>query len=222
MGTAVSLEAHLHIDMFTPQNDNVKATQCQLTKDLAEIVLDITVMSGIVFVNAFQFVGPLAEMATKADDLMTVAKESGNYKEAVRAAQKLNLARNSLYYAQWALGEGRKGVSSGQNLADARLNAAGSQLPERERPRMEFPYVKNHGFCGNVFGVIDDNAVAQVDQMVVFINDHLHGLQYIGEQLFNSFFIKQQEEMGDVSLVDIMKAEDWPGDSARSYEGIES
>jgi hypothetical protein len=223
MGTAVGLEAHAAVDGFTPQHDKVRAANCQLAKTVAEMVVDVGIQAGVMGVNLGQFSGALGAMSARADKLMAQAKISNNYKQAVRASQQLNMARNSMYYTQWGTGVGRKGQSAGQQLHDAHYNAKGSQVPEREikEPRLEFPMIKGHGLCGNVFGVIEDNAGAQVDQLVAFVNEQLHGLRYSVEQLFNSLFIKDQGDLGDVALQDIMDLKEWSGESTRFYADLE-
>lgn len=221
MGTAVGLEAHTTIDGYTPQHDKVRAAQCQLAKDTAEMVVDVTIQAGVMAVNAGQFTGVIAVMAIRAERTMEGAKQTGDYKQAVHAAQQLNLARNSMYYTQWTIGQARKGYSAGRKFSDVRYNDRESQLPGREIPRLEFPHIRGHGLCGNVFGVVEDNAGSQVDQLIVFINDQLHGLRYTVEQVFNSLFVKEQEDLGDVALEDIMRIKDWHGQSTRSYEGLE-
>lgn len=221
MGTALGHEAHIIVDSFTPQHSKVKLARCEFAKDVTEMAIDVTIQMGVMSVNAGQFTGALGAMATRAERLMLEAKRKNDYKKAIRAAQQLNLARNSMYYTQWAVGTARKGYKTGQKVSDAHYADKGSKLPEREVPRLEFPLIKGHGMCGNLFNVHEDNASAQVDQLILFIHEQLHALRYTVEQVFNSLFIKEQEDLGDVALEDIMGLEKWEGVPMRSYEGIE-
>lgn len=221
MGSAVALEAHFAVDNFTPQHNSLTQAYCDVAKAVSEIAVDLALQFGVVGVNLGQFTGSFRAMSKAADDLMATAHKTKDYREAVFAAQKLNMARQSMYYTQWATGEARKAAHAAQEVTDAYQHAKGSVIPEREKPRLEFPLIKGYGPCGNIFGVIDDNTHSQVDQLVLFINQHLHGLRYAVEELFNSFFIKDHEDLGDIALQDVMKINNWPGVSTRSYEGLE-
>jgi hypothetical protein len=222
MGSAVALEAHYVVDSFTPQHQSLGAAICDLAKAITEISVDLALQFGVIGVNLGQFTGSLRLMAKKAEDLMANAHVTKDYAKAVFANQKVNLAKQSMYYTQWATGEARKAAHAAQKVTDAHQHAKGSAIPEREKPRLEFPLIQGYGPCGNIFGVVDDNAGSQVDQLVLFINEYLRSLRYTVEELFNSFFVKDNEDLGDIALQDIMRLEDWPGKSARSSGSLEA
>jgi hypothetical protein len=217
----LAVEAHALLMGFTPQHDSVRLASCQFTQDLSQILVDIFIQAGIVGLNLGQFTGAMRTMSETADGLMVQARVTGDYTKAVRAAQRLNLARNSIYYTQWTTGEVRKYQASSKRLGDAIYNAKESVVVGRTPPRLEFPLIKGHDFCGNVFGVIENSSEQQVDEMIKYINTHLDGLRYAISTLFDSLFIKDEDALGDVALRDLMIDIDWDDVSTRDYGDLE-
>jgi hypothetical protein len=217
----LAVEAHALLMGFTPQHDSVRLASCQFTQDLSQILVDIFIQAGIVGLNLGQFTGAMRTMSETADGLMVQARVTGDYGKAVRAAQRLNLARNSVYYTQWTTGEVRKYQASSKRLSDAIYNAKESVVAGRTPPRLEFPLIKGHDFCGNVFGVIENSSEQQVDEMVKYINTHLDGLRYAISTLFDSLFIKDEDTLGEVALRDLMMDIDWDDVSTRDYGDLE-
>ena len=227
MGTVIALEAHSTVNDFTPQHNPVALANCRMVQQTIEMAIDAALQGAVVGLNTAMPAGELRKITAAADDLMKKALETpadtAAMKEAVRAAQKITVLRNSVYYTQWLTGHMRKGQQIAKDISYAHYNAKGTGIPERESgaPRLEFPSVRGHGFCGNVFGVMDDNALSQADQVMGFVSDHMSEVRRLVEQLFNSFFIKDQEDLGDKALEEIMDFEVWSTQSARSYDGVE-
>lgn len=221
--TVVALESHTLVNTFTPGFSRTRDAHCKFAKAVTQVAVDTVIQLGIMSINQGSYGGPLAEMATAAERFAMAAKKLQGNKEmlklAIRAAQKAHLAKNSLYYAQAGIGLSRKGQQAGEDLRNAYYVEKGSKVQPRP-PQLEYPLVKGHGTCGNIFGVIDDTSASQTDHLVTFINMHLLTIGYTIEQLFDSFFIKDAEDLGDLALIEVMKFDGWTGKSTRVYGNV--
>jgi hypothetical protein len=211
------------VKSFSPGYVKTRDAQCQFVKTMAQLAVDILIQVGLVALNQGAYSEALAEMASAAQVFAHAAKVASDNKAlmrlSIKAAQKAHLAKNSLYYTQAAVGLGRKGVQAVDDVRNAHYVDRGSKVPSRDGPpRLEYPLIKAHGMCGNLWGVIDDTSAAQTDQLIEFISMHMLAIGYSIEELFNSIFFKDNEELGELALIGIMKFDGWTGRSIRSYE----
>lgn len=201
---------------FTPQHNKVRAAQCQAVKDAAEIAADIAMQAAVMSVNGGAFAETLKRLTIQTE--ATVQGLIDNKKpffEIAAARQKAHFARQAANYVQWGVPQGRKIYKATTSYTQVSYLDRESGVKERLPPRLEFPMIKGHGFCGNVMGVIDDNSGAQGDELKKWILEFLKALQEILEDLFDSLFNKEKEDIGRVLMTSIMEDMDWTEDTSR-------
>lgn len=226
LASHISLEAGNLLSKFTPQHDQHQAARCQFVKDVAEIVFDVAFQGGVVFFNTGAFNGPIAILAERSETLAKeaikkTATKAQKFKSAL-VAQQLVLARQSAYYTQWGAGEGRKAGQGARKLYNSRYREKESSVKDRFTPRLEFPMIKGHGFCGVVMGVTDDNSGPQTVELIKFILETLGAMRETLSDLFDSFFIKDKDGLGKAMMKAVMEDMDWIRGSSRNVAEIEA